>query len=121
MVVVTKLHNLEAVATKQFTVEIKPNQILSLLRLQRVRNYTEEKTREQAGEQAEKVWIILNDLLPQNGRIALVEPIRMGLTFAKTIERLSNQLNSRKPLDMTNLQQTEKATRVDLAVRIFRL
>ncbi len=110
IIIVDEAHALEPVASKQFSTEIRPSQITSLLALQRIKSYTEEKTQDQAKEQAEHVWTLLEKAIPNNGRIALVDPIQEGLTLARTLERLSNQLSSKRPANATT-QEDELYTR----------
>jgi ATP-dependent DNA helicase DinG len=100
--IVDEAHVLENVATKQFTIEIRPSRILSLLSIKRVKTYTKVETQDQAREQAERLWAHLSTLMPASGtRTALVEQISQGLTLAKTIEKLSNQLLANKPESLT--------------------
>lgn len=100
--IVDEAHVLENVATKQFTIEIRPSRILSLLAIKRVKTYTKVETQDQVREQAEHLWEKLSTLIPTSGaRTALVEPVPSGLTLAKTIEKLSNQLQANKPENLT--------------------
>lgn len=102
IVIVDEAHVLEDVATKQFTVEIRASQILALLTHPRLKTHTQEKTRDQARQQAEALWAHLDSIQPGNGRIALHTTILPALTLARTIEDLSNQLTNSKPMIMTS-------------------
>jgi Rad3-related DNA helicase len=97
--IIDEAHTLETVATKQLAVQIRASQIYALLRLQRIKNYTAERTREQCREQTEKLFESLEGYFPHRGkdRIALTAMIKAGITLARTIEKLSNQLTANKP------------------------
>jgi Rad3-related DNA helicase len=97
--IIDEAHTLETVATKQLAVQIRASQIYALLRLQRIKNYTAERTREQCREQAEKLFEFLESFFPHKDkeRVALTAVINEGISLARTIERLSNQLMANKP------------------------
>ena len=102
LTIVDEAHVLENVATKQFTIEIRPSRILSLLSLKRVKTYTKVDIQDQTRDQAERLWAHLGTLIPTSGaRTALIEAVPLGLTLAKTIQKLTNQLLANKPENLT--------------------
>jgi Rad3-related DNA helicase len=101
--IIDEAHTLESIATKQLAVQIRASQVYALLRLQRIKNYTTEKTCEQAREQTEKLFESFESLFPHGSkdRVALTSPVNAGIALSKTIEKLSNQLTLKKPQDLT--------------------
>jgi len=97
--IIDEAHTLETTATKQLAVQIRASQIYALLRLQRIKNYTAERTREQCREQTEKLFESLENYFPHKGkeRVALTSTISAGIKLARTIEKLSNQLTANRP------------------------
>lgn len=102
VIVVDEAHHLEEEATRAFTTTISQSQILALLALRRLREYSSASLQEEAKQTMALTWDYLAEVADpgSKGRSNLRQPVEQGLRLATVIDELAASLEKNRPLYM---------------------